>query len=204
LRIGYSIEPVGATAAEILDTARAAEDLGFDGVALFDELTDVTGRGLWSHEPWTLPSAIAVVTTRVTIGPLVLNQANRDPGTLAVAAATLRDLSGGRLWPGIGAGTGADSPFAADQHVLGRTSAGAATRRARLIAYLDAVRSVWSSPDAAVRESTVRPRLIVGAFGARPRSWPAGTPAASPCRPHPSTTSRTCTTSTRSSRRGPR
>ena len=38
------------------------------------------------------------------LGPLVLNVANRDPGVLAVMAATLQQVSGGRLFLGLGAG----------------------------------------------------------------------------------------------------
>ena len=84
-----------------------AEELGFDSVWIGDHLLyrppgDDRARGPW--EAWTLLAAIAAVTTRVTLGPLVAATAFHAPAMLAKQAATVDEISGGRLVLGLGAG----------------------------------------------------------------------------------------------------
>ena len=74
----------------------------------------------------------------------MLNVANRDPGTLAVMAATLQEVSGGRLLLGIGAGGGRGTPYAAEQEALGRAVPGDAARRRAVDDAIATVRSVWA------------------------------------------------------------
>lgn len=89
-----------------LDLARLAEDVGFDSVWLGDhlvyDLPDGTTRGPW--EAWTTLAAIAAVTSRVELGPLVASTAFHAPAMLAKQAATVDAISGGRLVLGLGAG----------------------------------------------------------------------------------------------------
>lgn len=86
--------------------ARAAEEVGFDSIWVGDHLLyPVDGRaerGPW--EAWTLLSALAVVTERVELGPLVACASFHPPGLIAKMAATLADVSGDRFVLGIGAG----------------------------------------------------------------------------------------------------
>ena len=121
----------GVTWDDLRDGAVAAEQAGFDGLWLNDHLAGSVHGARRVVECWTALTAIAATVPRVTVGPLVLNVANRDPGTLAVMAATLQEVSGGRLLLGIGAGGGTDTPYAAEQHALGRTVPGAARTAAR-------------------------------------------------------------------------
>src|SRR5688572_16139666 len=94
--------PMGARYPEMRAAAVAAEEAGFDGIWTWDHLRDTDGSPAGVPEAWTVLAGIAEATRRVTVGPLVLNVVNRHPGLLANMAATLQQVSGGRLLLGIG------------------------------------------------------------------------------------------------------
>jgi probable F420-dependent oxidoreductase len=87
--------------------ALATEEAGFDSAWVYDHLLF---RGLGSnstegiHECWTILSAMAAITSRVELGILVLAMPFRSPALLAKMAATLEDVSSGRLILGVGCG----------------------------------------------------------------------------------------------------
>jgi probable F420-dependent oxidoreductase len=91
---------------EYLAMAQAAEEVGFDTIWLGDHLLyryeDGSARGPW--EVWTMLSAIAASTSRIKLGPLVAATAFHAPPMLAKLAATVDEVSGGRLILGLGAG----------------------------------------------------------------------------------------------------
>ncbi|MBV9174203.1 MAG: LLM class flavin-dependent oxidoreductase [Chloroflexi bacterium] len=91
---------------QIRDMARRIEAAGFDSIWLYDHLLyRWPGRptdGIW--ECWTMLSALAEATQRVELGTLVLCTQFRNPALLAKMAATLDEISGGRLTLGLGAG----------------------------------------------------------------------------------------------------
>jgi probable F420-dependent oxidoreductase len=91
---------------EILDMARAVEDLGYDSLWLGEHLLyrwpDREPRGPW--EAWAMLAALAAVTTTVELGPLVACTAFHNPAILAKRADTIDEISGGRLILGLGAG----------------------------------------------------------------------------------------------------
>lgn len=91
---------------ELRDVALTAEDCGFDSVWLGDHLLyrDPSGetRGPW--EAWSVLAALAEATERVELGPLVAATSFHAPAMIAKKAATVDEISGGRLILGLGAG----------------------------------------------------------------------------------------------------
>lgn len=91
---------------ELRDMARAAEEVGFDSLWVGDHLLfrddDRPPRGPW--EAWSLLAGLAAATDRVELGPLVASASFHNPAMLAKTAATIDEISGGRLILGLGAG----------------------------------------------------------------------------------------------------
>src|ERR1700722_6650723 len=123
------LETFGARWSEVRQGALAAEQAGLDGVWLNDHLAGSVEGASHVLECWTVLSALAAEVPRIALGPLVLNVANRDPGTLAVMAATLQHVSKGRLVIGLGAGAGPGTSYATEQRALGHGVPAAPERR---------------------------------------------------------------------------
>ena len=91
---------------ELRDMARAAEQAGFDSLWVGDHLLfrdpDLPPRGPW--EAWSILAALAGITDRVALGPLVASVSFHNPAILAKKAAAIDEISGGRLILGLGAG----------------------------------------------------------------------------------------------------
>jgi len=110
--------------AELAARAARAEALGFDSVWVMDHFFfEWQGRRVFAHDPMVQLAAMAATTSRIQLGPLVLGSPFREPAQLAREAASLQDLSRGRLILGLGCGwyepefEAAGIPF---DHLVGR------------------------------------------------------------------------------------
>ena len=97
LKVGWS---------DLVALALRAEDLGFDSFWLSDHFLMSFGEEaqFGFHECWTFLAGLAAVTNRLRLGPLVTSTTYRNPALVARMAASLDEMSGGRLVLGIGAG----------------------------------------------------------------------------------------------------
>jgi len=168
MHVDLLFDPFGGRWTEVREAALAAERSGFDGVWIYDHLAGSVHGETHVLECWTILSAIAAEVPRVNIGPLVLNVANRDPAMLAVMAATLQEVSDGRLLLGLGAGGGRETPYAAEQEALGKSVPGDVARRSAIETAVTTLRSVWSGSVSQVSgflRPDPPPPIILGGFG---------------------------------------
>jgi alkanesulfonate monooxygenase SsuD/methylene tetrahydromethanopterin reductase-like flavin-dependent oxidoreductase (luciferase family) len=181
VKIDLLLVPVGARYAEMRAAALAAEEAGFDGLWTWDHLRDPDGAtepGV--PEAWTVLTALAEATRRLTLGPLVLNTGLRHPGLLANMAATLQQVSGGRLLLGLGAGATPRMAYAREQQALGMTVPSDRARAERVAETAQVLRRLWTGDASDFAGSQFRlerpsgylrpdplPPIIVGGFGPR-------------------------------------
>jgi alkanesulfonate monooxygenase SsuD/methylene tetrahydromethanopterin reductase-like flavin-dependent oxidoreductase (luciferase family) len=168
VRIDVLLETFGSRWPQIHAGAMAAERVGLDGVWLNDHLAGSVQGAPDVLECWTILSALAAEVPRIAVGPLVLNIGNRDPGTLAVMAATLQHVSGGRLLLGLGAGARAGTAYASEQEALGHRVPADPERRRAVERSIAIMRQVWSGvvpPAAGFLRPEPAPPIVVAGFG---------------------------------------
>lgn len=108
LKIGIQLPEVERVVPwpEYAAMARTAEAVGFDSLWVGDHLLyrspGEEPTGPW--EAWSTLAALAAITERVELGPLVACTSFHNPAMLAKKADTIEEISGGRLILGLGAG----------------------------------------------------------------------------------------------------
>lgn len=95
-RIGLSVMPLETRRDAIIGLATEGDRLGYDGFFLPET---------WAYDITVLLAEAAARTTRITLGTGILGIWNRSAATIAMAAATLHAMSGGRFVLGLGAST---------------------------------------------------------------------------------------------------
>ena len=133
----------GATYADQLAVARAAEDGGFDAFFRSDHyLAMGDGDGLpGPTDAWTTIAGLALETSRIRLGTLVSSATFRHPGVLAVQVAQVDQMSGGRVELGLGAGW-----FDAEHSAYGIPFPPVGERFDRLAEQLELITGLWSTP----------------------------------------------------------
>jgi alkanesulfonate monooxygenase SsuD/methylene tetrahydromethanopterin reductase-like flavin-dependent oxidoreductase (luciferase family) len=117
-RVAVSLMPLENRRETLLGTAVAADRLGFDGFLLPET---------WAYDIPVILAEVALKTDRIVLGTGILGVWSRTAGALAMAAATLASLSGGRFILGLGASTPQlteglhDVPYAAPLARMRRT-----------------------------------------------------------------------------------
>jgi len=140
VRIGLILPQFSGDADRVLAAARAAEDLGYDGVFAFDHFFPPGAPAdRASLEAFATLGAVAAVTERVAVGTLVARASLRPAGMLAKLAASLDDVSAGRLILAVGTG---DAISAQEHERFGLPSLGVTGRRAHLTETVRAVRAL--------------------------------------------------------------
>jgi alkanesulfonate monooxygenase SsuD/methylene tetrahydromethanopterin reductase-like flavin-dependent oxidoreductase (luciferase family) len=139
LPIGVCLRTIRAEPGWWLESARRLDAAGYAGIWAWDHFMGQGDRTVPVVEGWTILSMAAAMTTRVTVGPFVLNVMNRHPAVVARMASTLQIASNGRLVLGIGIG-GAPREHAA----YGIEFPQAAERVARLEEAIAVLRALWT------------------------------------------------------------
>jgi alkanesulfonate monooxygenase SsuD/methylene tetrahydromethanopterin reductase-like flavin-dependent oxidoreductase (luciferase family) len=108
LRVGVQLPEIERPVRwpELAAMIRMSEQVGFDSLWIGDHflyrMADGSADAPW--DCWSLLAAAAAITSRITIGPLVTPVGFYNPAVLAKKAATVDEISGGRLVLGLGAG----------------------------------------------------------------------------------------------------
>lgn len=133
----------GADYQTLLNVAKAAEYLGFDGFFRSDHYLSMgAGGGLpGPTDTWVTLGALAAATTRIRLGSLVSPVTFRYPGPLAIAVAQADQMSGGRIELGIGTGW-----FDAEHNAYGVPFPPLGDRFAMLEEQLAIITGLWTTP----------------------------------------------------------
>jgi alkanesulfonate monooxygenase SsuD/methylene tetrahydromethanopterin reductase-like flavin-dependent oxidoreductase (luciferase family) len=177
LKVGVQLPEVERVArwSELRRMAELAEDIGLDSIWVGDHLLyryPDGPRGPW--EAWSMLAAIAAVTSRAEIGPLVAATSFHSPAMLAKKAATVDEISGGRLILGLGAGWNEPEyrayGFPFDRRVDRFEEAFTIIRRLLREGHVDFSGRYYQAPDCDLLPRGPRPSgppLMIGSIGPR-------------------------------------
>jgi hypothetical protein len=137
MRIGVNLGPTGDWPA-MLAAARTADTSGFDALGFLDHYH--APKLEWPYLcGWSLYGALAILTSRIHLVPMVIDRLNYLPGVLAKESSALSFLSNGRFELGIGAGD-----FFEEASAWGLAVPDAATRITGLKETIMSLRRIWT------------------------------------------------------------
>ena len=137
------VEPQqGATYADQLAVAKAAEALGYSAFFRSDHYVAMSGDGLpGPTDSWVTLAGLARETTSIRLGTMVTSATFRYPGPLAISVAQVDEMSGGRVELGLGAGW-----FEAEHKAYAIPFPPLGERFERLREQLDIITGLWTTP----------------------------------------------------------
>jgi alkanesulfonate monooxygenase len=133
----------GATYDQLVAVAQLTEELGFDAFFRSDHflrMGDASGLP-GPTDAWVTLAGLARETRRIRLGTMVTAATFRLPGPLAVAAATVDAMSGGRVDFGIGAGW-----YEEEHSAYGIPFPAVKERFDRLEEQLEIITGLWTTP----------------------------------------------------------
>lgn len=137
--LGYTLFSELNRPADLVRQAVAAEQAGFDFLAMSDHFHPWLSSHSDSPFAWTVWGAVADRTDRVALTSLVTCPFVRyHPAVIAQAAATVQDLSGGRFTLGLGAGE------RLNEHVVGAPWPPVDVRHEMLRESVEIMRRLWT------------------------------------------------------------
>ncbi|MEO6042530.1 MAG: LLM class flavin-dependent oxidoreductase [Tepidiformaceae bacterium] len=104
VHFGVTVPQIKRTFEESRSAAREFEAMGYDSIWVCDHLYGPQAPTIPILEAWSLVAALAASTERVEIGTLVTPAGMRNPAQLGKVIATIDNIAGGRIIPGLGAG----------------------------------------------------------------------------------------------------
>jgi alkanesulfonate monooxygenase SsuD/methylene tetrahydromethanopterin reductase-like flavin-dependent oxidoreductase (luciferase family) len=141
IKIGLILPLFSGDTGKVLTAARAAEEMGFDGVFAFDHFFPPgASPDRPALEAFTTLGAVASVTERVELGTLVTRAVLRPPGMVAKMASTVDLISGGRMILALGTGDPIDRP---EHDTFGFPNLSVQGRRAHLAETISGVRGLF-------------------------------------------------------------
>ena len=143
MKVGLVLPLFSGEPERVLAFAERAERLGFDGVFAFDHLFPPgASPDRPSLEAFSTLSAVAARTERIAVGTLVTRATLRSAGMIAKLAASVDDVSHGRMILAVGTGDPIDEP---EHRVFGIPYLDKAERREHLVETVRAVRALFDS-----------------------------------------------------------
>src|ERR1700681_4668303 len=109
MRVGVTL-PTFRDDDAALAAARRAEDLGLDGVFVFDHLWPMGAPDRPAMSAFPVLGAVAAVTTRISLGPLVARVGLVPNAVLVAELLSLNLMAPGRLIAGLGTGDRKSAP----------------------------------------------------------------------------------------------
>jgi alkanesulfonate monooxygenase SsuD/methylene tetrahydromethanopterin reductase-like flavin-dependent oxidoreductase (luciferase family) len=156
VHFGVTIPQIKRTWEEAKTASLEFEAMGYDSLWVCDHLYGPQSPSIPILEAWSLVSAVAAITRKVEIGTLVTPAGMRNAAQLGKVIATIDNIAGGRIIPGLGAGwmprefTDFGVPFLSTGQRLGQ-----------LRETVELLKAMWSEPSVTYEGKYVQAHNLV-------------------------------------------